>query len=345
MDKENKNIPIYNFIFSSLKEKQNNIKENIFLGNIVFPSKMKYSINENLFKSKIHKMFLNNLSNQLTLVKIKEEKDFLNNKIEITNNKINYINNNLLFKKIPKNISSVDNINILPLLKENNNNRINLIEKKPIKKYNFKNILFNQENEIDLTQRAKEFICRINESKRNNLSLRIEKQKKDYLKLKKQIEIIDKKRKMREEFELQRKNEQKIENMKKKAQNISNIKFPNKKYHYYNKNNQRVLLKNLTDEIGYLNSHLKYYYPLEIENNNRILKLKNNKEIIEHDINEFINERINTEGNTLSINNNKFKNLEDGNQNFNQETLANNNSIINTEKKQLYFFNELKYEN
>lgn len=347
MEKVNKNIPIYNFIFSSLKEKKNIIKENIFLGNIHFPSKMKYSVNENSFNSKIHNLFLNNLSNQLKLAKIKEEKDFLYNKVEITNNKLNNINkNNIIYnrdnenplsKNKEKSISSVDNMNTLPLLKEINNNEINLINKKEIKKYNFKHKILKQEKENDLTKKAKEFINRINESKRNNLSSRREKQQKDYLKLKKQIEIIDKKREMREEFELQRKNEQKIENMKKKAINISNVKFPNKRYHYY-KNNQKILLKNFTEEIGDLNSQL-YYYPFGIGNNYRILN-NNKKEIIEQNRkNKFINEGIITEGNIPYFNNNKNKMIENRYQNINEAQGANNNSIINTEKKNLYFFN------
>ena len=88
----NNNIPNYNFITSLIREKNNNIKENILLGNIHFPEMLLYSP-KSLFESESHAIFLNKLSNKLSLEKIKEEKNFLNKKIEMTNNKIDNIKN------------------------------------------------------------------------------------------------------------------------------------------------------------------------------------------------------------------------------------------------------------
>ena len=59
----NNNIPNNNFISSLIKEKNNIIKENIVLGNIHFPEKIKYEPNS-LFQSENHKIFINNLSNK-----------------------------------------------------------------------------------------------------------------------------------------------------------------------------------------------------------------------------------------------------------------------------------------
>ena len=334
MEEQNKNTPIINFIISSLEEKKNEIRENIFLGNIHFPSKIKYLLNDNTFKSENHKLFLNNLSNQLSLVKIKEEKDFLNNKIEITNKKINILKHNIYNKynnskdkTISKSISSIDNLNNLQMLSEKNiykKNKNNLIEIKPLNFNKYKNRIVNLETEIDLQLKAKDFIKRINESKINNLSLRRQKQQKDYLKLKKQIEIMDKKRKMREEFELQRKNNEKIERAKKKNINISNIKFPNKKYHYYNKNNKKILLKNFTS----INQYNKIF----------------NKEKKEQNINEYRNERINTEGNNNQVKNNMHNMIGYANNNY-EPRIKNNSIIAIPEKRHLYYFNEIKYDN
>ena len=345
----NKNIPIYNFIFTSLKEKNNNIKENILLGNIHFPSSIHYILNKNILNSENHKLFLNNLSNQLNLIKIKEEKEFLNNKIEITNNKIRNLKNNAYYrydyiypknKKIIKKISSESNINILPLISENNNNFKNnktiLLEIKPLIKNNnnIKNKLINKNSESDLEQNAKEFINRINESKKISLSIKKRKQQKDYLKLKKQIEIIEKKRKMREEFEIQRKEEQNKEIIKKQNNNISNIKFPNKKYHYYNKNKEKVLLKNLTDELSDFKS--PFYY----NNNNHILNQFNhiiNSNI--YNLNTLNEKRINTESNISK--DNKLRNIQPII--IKDRLRPNSRSIINTSnKKHLYYFNVIK---
>ena len=356
MEEQNKNTPIINFIISSLEEKNKDIRENIFLGNINFPSKINYLVNDNNFKSENHQLFLNNLSNKLSLVKIKEEKDLLNNKIEITNNKINILKHNIynkynypIFKTISKSISSIDNSKNLPLLSENNihkKNNNNLLEIKPLNFNNYKNRIVNFETEINLQEKAKEFIKRINESKINNLSLRIQKQQKDYLKLKKQIEIMDKKRKMREEFELQRKNNEKIERAKKPNINISNIKFPNKKYHYYNKNNKKVLLKNFTDELNDFNAELYYNNINNINQFNQIFNLKVNKEKTEKYINEHINERIETEGKDNQIKKYIYKIIENPYPNNFPKPKINNSSITDIpEKKHLYYFNEIKYNN
>lgn len=373
MENENGNIPIFNFIASSLKEKNNDIKENILLGNINFPSSINYLNKKNIFDSENHKYFLNYLSNELSLIKIKEEKNYLNNKIEITNNKINYLkkninsnnntikniynryNNNNNYKTIPKSISSAENINILPLLNENKaikKKKINLIEIKPIIKKNYitKNKLMNNDLENDLEQNAKEFVKRINISKINNLSAKRQKQEKDYLRLKKQIEIMDKKRKMREEFEFQRKKEENTEKIKNKNNNnISNIKFPNKKYHYYNKNKNKVLLKNFTDELTDFNSHLYYNnnYPYinpyhQVLNANYNNSNNNYNEIIEQNSNK----RIITEVNNPMNNNNMNIMLPEVGLNATNEAGYNDSSLLREyEKRHIYYFNELKYEN
>ena len=353
MEKKNQNIPIFNFVFSSLKEKNNDIKENILLGNIHFPSTLKYSPNNNIFNSKSHKLFLNNLTNKLNLIKISEEKQILNNKIELSNNKLNILNKNYKIlclqqknknyilssnKVISKSISSIDSLNTLPLIKENNSNKknkmnkINLLEIKPIikKEYTYRNKIMNDDKERVLEQNAKDFIKRLNESKINKLSLKKEKQEKDFLKLQKQIEIMDKKRKMREEFEFQRKNNERIEKVQKQNINISNNKFPNKKYHYYNKNliPKKILLKNFTEEIVNFNS------PLYYDNNNPQIfnqmynANRNNNIVIELNSNNRINTDVN-----IPINRNN-----------NIMVVDNNDNMIPFDKKHIYYFNQLKYE-
>ena len=284
MENYNQNIPIYNFIFSTLKDKNNEIRENILLGNIKLPQKVDYSVQKSIFETEEHKLFLNNLTNQLNLTKIKEEKNFLNNKVEIINREINdlkrknnifhkynnIIRNNSSVKKmitISKSIPSMDNLVSLPLLSENNmstikRNKANLVEIKPIvkKNYKHKNRIMNNEEEEYLERNAKEFIKKINNSKSNNLSIRKQKQQKDYLRLKKQIETMEKKRKMREEFEYQRSNSNENQkNLQRRNNNLSNIKFNNKKYQYYN--NNKKLLKNFTHELRDFNSQFYYNYP------------------------------------------------------------------------------------
>jgi hypothetical protein len=374
MENKNENTPIFNFIFSSLKEKNNEIKEKILLGNIHFPSIMHYSTQKNKLHLDSHKLFLNNISNKLSLIRIQEEKSFLNNKIEITNNKINILknnyhsnsninstikniynrynknNNNNDFKTIQKSISNVENINELPLLKDLKRNK--LIEIKPIvhKNYISKNKIMNHDSEYNLEQNAKEFVKRINNSRVDNLSLRKQKQERDYLRLKKQIDNMEKKRKMREEFEFQRKKEEKIEKLRNKNINISNIKFPNKKYHYYNKNNNKSLIKNFTEELSDFNSQFYYNYPNLYINPYNHLFNTNNVSINNSNINEMMNQnnRMITDVNypiIINSSRNKSKLSPEANPNISNENEINNNSLLNTsEKKHIYYFNELKYK-
>jgi len=374
MENYNENIPIYNFIFSSIKDKNNEIRENILLGKIKLPQKLDYLAKKIILETEDHKSFLNNLTNQLNLSKIKEEKAFLSNKVEITNKKINVlkkqnnifnkynniIRNNSSVRKmitISKSIPSMDNMDSLPVLSENNmntikRNRVNLIEIKPIVKrnYKYKNRIMNNEEEENLEKNAKEFIKKINNSKFNNLSIRKQKQQKDYLRLKKQIETIEKKRKMREEFEYQRSssNENK-HNLQRRNINLSNIKFNNNKYQYYN--NNKKLLKNFTHELRDFNSQFYYNYPNQQYQYQQIFN-PNNYEMINPNINDYyIDETINNEPNSEFIKN--MNNINNINQDSNDvhpssinDSLNNyNNSILNTsEKKHLYYFNDLKYE-
>ena len=374
MENCNENIPIYNFIFSSLKDKNNEIRENILLGKIKLPQKLDYLAKKSILETEDHKSFLNNLTNQLNLFKIKEEKTFLSNKVEIINNKINalkkqnnifnkynnIIRNNSSVRKmitISKSIPSMDNMDSLPVLSENNmntikRNKVNLIEIKPIVKrnYKYKNRIMNNEEEENLEKNAKEFIKKINNSKFNNLSIRKQKQQKDYLRLKKQIETIEKKRKMREEFEYQRSssNENK-HNLQRRNINLSNIKFNNNKYQYYN--NNKKLLKNFTHELRDFNSQFYYNYPNQQYQYQQIFN-PNNYEMINPNINDYyIDETINNEPNSEFIKN--MNNINNINQDSNDvhpssinDSLNNyNNSILNTsEKKHLYYFNDLKYE-
>jgi hypothetical protein len=375
MENYNKNIPIYNFIFSSLKDKNNEIRENILLGNIKFPQKADYLEKKNIFESEEHKSFLNNLTNQLNLTKIKEEKAFLSNKVEIINNKINVLkkqnnifnkfNNNIIrnnasirkMMTISKSIPSMDNMDSLPLLSENNMNtikrsKVNLLEIKPIVKRNYKyqNRIMNNEEEENLEKNAKEFIKKINNSKISNLSVRKQKQQKDYLRLKKQIETIEKKRKMREEFEYQRSNSnENKKNLQRRNINLSNIKFNNNKYQYYD--NNKKLLKNLTHELGDFNSQFYYNYPNQQYQYQQIFN-QNNYEMINPNINDYyIDETINNEPNSEFIKNmNNINNINQGSNdihpsNINDSLNNYNNSILNTsDKKHLYYFNDLKYE-
>lgn len=371
MENYNENIPIYNFIFSSLKDKNNEIRENILLGKIKLPQKVDYLAKKSILETEEYKSFLDNLTNQLNLTKIKEEKTFLNNKVEIINNKINVLKTqNNIFNKynnifrnnssarkmitISKSIASMDNMDSLPVLSENNmntikKNRANLVEIKPIIKrtYKYRNRIMNNEEEENLEKNAKEFIKKINNSKINNLSIKKQKQQKDYLRLKKQIETIEKKRKMREEFEFQRSNSNENQkNLQKRNINLSNIKFNNKKYEYYN--NNKKLLKNFTHELRDFNSQFYYNYPNQQYQYQQIFNT-NNYEMINPNINDYyIDETINNEPNSEFI-----KNMNNINQDSNDvhptsinDSLNNyNNSILNTsDKKHLYYFNDLKYE-
>ena len=251
----------------------------------------------------------------------------------------------------------MDNMDSLPLLSENNMNtikrsKVNLLEIKPIVKRNYKyqNRIMNNEEEENLEKNAKEFIKKINNSKISNLSVRKQKQQKDYLRLKKQIETIEKKRKMREEFEYQRSNSnENKKNLQRRNINLSNIKFNNNKYQYYD--NNKKLLKNLTHELGDFNSQFYYNYPNQQYQYQQIFN-QNNYEMINPNINDYyIDETINNEPNSEFIKNmNNINNINQGSNdihpsNINDSFNNYNNSILNTsDKKHLYYFNDLKYE-
>jgi len=367
----NKNIPNYNFITSLVKEKNNSIKENILLGNIHFPEKIKYSP-QILFQSESHTIFANKLLNKLSLEKIKEEKNFLNKKIEMTNNKINniknYINKEIEKKNNNKILPPLNISNILPVIKEkkesnkkskekHSKNKL-LIEIKPLPTKRSNQMLIerrmNKEKEYDLEQNAKEFIRKINSYKINNITLKRQKQKKDLLKLKHEIEIAERK-KQKEEYNLLIKREeakqnllrrQYIDNYEMNPQNIKRVK-----YHYYNpSNSEKKNRKNMMKNFSYVLHNNEYEYNYQYINNynqkggyniypniNPFSQMSNNND----------RERRNTENpGILNVENNNIIQNDSNNHSLLNESRSNNNSILNTsEKKHLYYFNDLKYEN
>ena len=253
----NNNTPINNFISEAIKEKNNLIKENVLLGNINFPDKISYSPNI-LTQSEEHIMFLDNLSNKLSLEKIKEEKQTLNNKIEISNIKIKNIKKQYNYDSAKKPLNKNKNIlpkllksNILPTIKEKPKEKSLrtklLIEIKPLPSIKSNQLLIDKmiskENEYDLEQNAKEFIRKINNFKINNITMKKQKQKRDLQRLKHEIEIAEK-RKQREEYELLKKREEMKQNILKRQYmrdyNNYNINPPKvRRYHYYNPNSAK----------------------------------------------------------------------------------------------------------
>ena len=365
----NNNTPIYSFISSAIKEKNNLIKENVLLGNINFPDKILYSP-KILMESEEHIMFLDNLSNKISLEKIKEEKRILNDKIEISNIKIKNIKKQYNYESAKKPLNKNKNIlpkllpsNRLPTIKEKNKQKPIktklLIEIKPLptKKSNQLLIdkMLNKENEYDLEQNAKEFIRKINNFKINNITLKKQKQKRDLLRLKQEIAIAEK-RKQREEYELLKKREEMKQNILKrqfmKDFNNYNMNPPKvHRYHYYNPNSAKKRNK-IQKNFSYAYNNNEYIY--QYYNNNNI----NNGYNIYPNINPYPQMIVN------NINDNEIRNTEnlghmqnESNNNSNiiykdsnnysiiNETRS-NNSILNTsEKKHLYYFNDLKYEN
>ena len=355
----NNNIPNHNFISSLIKEKNNLIKENILLGNIHFPKNLIYSPNA-LFNNEDHKIFLHNLSNKLSLERINEEKNFLKKKIQMTNNKMNniksYINKETVKKNNNNDLLPPLNIsNILPIIKEKNeknkNNKEKLYKNKllmeikplPSKRGNQKLIdrRLNKEKEYDLEQDAKEFIRKINNNKMNNIALKKKKQRRDLMRLKHEIEIAEQ-RKQKEEYDLLIKKEELKQNYLKKQYinnyNMNMQRIPKVKYHYYNGNrsaNKNRMIKNYSyivqnNEFNFQNNGYNNIYPV----------INGYQQIINID-----KERKNTENPaSLNVENNNIIN------NSNNHSLINesrsNNSILSTsEKKHLYYFNDLKYEN
>ena len=375
----NKNIPNYNFITSLIREKNNNIKENILLGNIHFPEMLIYSP-KTLLESENHVIFINKLSNKLSLEKIKEEKNFLNKKIEMTNNKIdnikNYINRETVKRNYNDLLPPLNFSNILPIIKENkeknkkskekfNKNKL-LMEIKPLPSKRGNQVLIdkrlNKEKEYDLEQNAKEFIRKINNYKINNINMKKQKQKLDFLRLQKEIEIAERK-KQKEEYELIQKREELKQNFLKKQNLFNNYnnemspqKIKRKRYHYYNnpqnssRKNRNKMMKNFSYVFHHNNN---YNYNYQFYNNiNNINNNFNGGYYIYPNINPYQQynnndkDRRNTENNgTLNVENNGMMYKEQSNHSIANESRINNSILNTTEKKHLYYFNDLKYEN
>ena len=367
----NNNIPNYNFIASIIKEKNNQIKENILLGNIHFPEKIIYTP-KIIYQSENHNIFIQNLTNKLSLERIKEEKNFLKKKIENTNNKINNIRNYINKETVKKNnynvLPPLNTSKILPVIKEKeeinknskekyNKNKL-LIEIKPLPSKRSNQVLIdkgiNKEKEYDLEQNAKEFIRKINNYKINNITLKRQKQKKDLLRLKQEIEIAER-RKQKEEYELLQKREEMKQNylkriyMNKYENNQQKIKRV--RYHYYNPNNSaKKNRKNMMKNFSYVLNNNNNDYNYQNYNNNgynyNIYPNINPYQQI-NNINNIERERRNTENPvTLNVENNNQMYKDSNNHSLINESRSNNNSILNTsEKKHLYYFNDLKYEN
>ena len=368
----NNNIPNYNFIASIIKEKNNQIKENILLGNIHFPEKIIYTP-KIIYQSENHNIFIQNLTNKLSLERIKEEKNFLKKKIENTNKKINNIRNYINKEAIKKNnnnniLPPLNTSKILPVIKEKeeinknskekyNKNKL-LIEIKPLPSKRSNQVLIdkgiNKEKEYDLEQNAKEFIRKINNYKINNLTLKRQKQKKDLLRLKQEIEIAER-RKQKEEYELLQKREEMKQNylkriyMNKYENNQQKIKRV--RYHYYNPNNSaKKNRKNMMKNFSYvLNNNNNDYNYQNYNNNGYNYNMYPNINPYQqiNNINNIERERRNTENPvTLNVENNNQMYKDSNNHSLINESRSNNNSILNTsEKKHLYYFNDLKYEN
>ena len=366
----NNNIPNYNFIASIIKEKNNQIKENILLGNIHFPEKIIYTP-KIIYQSENHNIFIQNLTNKLSLERIKEEKNFLKKTIENTNNKINNIRNYINKETVKKNNNILPPLNtskILPVIKEKeeinknskekyNKNKL-LIEIKPLPSKRSNQVLIdkgiNKEKEYDLEQNAKEFIRKINNYKINNITLKRQKQKKDLLRLKQEIEIAER-RKQKEEYELLQKREEMKQNylkriyMNKYENNQQKIKRV--RYHYYNPNNSaKKNRKNMMKNFSYvLNNNNNDYNYQNYNNNGYNYNMYPNINPYQqiNNINNIERERRNTENPvTLNVENNNPMYKDSNNHSLINESRSNNNSILNTsEKKHLYYFNDLKYEN
>ena len=371
----NNNIPNYNFIASIIKEKNNQIKENILLGNIHFPEKIIYTP-KIIYQSENHNIFIQNLTNKLSLERIKEEKNFLKKKIENTNNKINTIRNYINKETVKKNnnynaLPPLNTSKILPVIKEkeeiNKNSKEKytknklLIEIKPLPSKRSNQVLIdkgiNKEKEYDLEQNAKEFIRKINNYKINNITLKRQKQKKDLLRLKQEIEIAER-RKQKEEYELLQKREEMKQNylkriyMNKYENNQQKIKRV--RYHYYNPNNsakknRRNMMKNFSYVLNNNNNDYNYQNYQNYNNNGYNYNMYPNINPYQqmNNINNIERERRNTENPvTLNVENNNQMYKDSNNHSLINESRSNNNSILNTsEKKHLYYFNDLKYEN
>ena len=242
----------------------------------------------------------------------------------------------------------------------------------------------NHETEEKLEKNAKEFIQKINNNKKRVLEMINKKHEKITLKLKKDIEAIENQRKLKyDEYNNINNlyNNKRYNNFK----NIYNInldtkkednKYPsnssskkknkevnkkNKKYFHYSPydHNNPQMIKNLSKDLLNFNSELYYnnnipniiqyqyllvpFYNNNIDNNNHNTR------------NMLYREGPNTEGIDYYENNNQdtinFINGENEGNNISRhnrfEDTNNDNNIIDNSfnKKHLYYFNELKYEN
>lgn len=264
----NPNTPAYNFINEIIDRKNNEIKENILLGRINFPKHIFYDIKElNKFQTDEHQEFLNNLLATSQLLKVREEKKFLENKVKMTDNKIlvikqnntkNEIKNryeldsleninskNINYKssqnedynknKIKNNKQNKSNqksLNVLPKIKEAKTKRVLQMEIKPIinKRYISYSKVNNHEMEEKLEADAKNFIYRINSKKGNYLTEKKKKEKKEFIKIQKEIELMEQKKKLREEEDRKKKIEQILKNKEKSMMRRQKDNISNKNF-------------------------------------------------------------------------------------------------------------------
>ena len=232
-----------------------------------------------------------------------------------------------------------------------NKNKL-LIEIKPLPTKRGNQVLIdkgiNKEKEYDLEQNAKEFIRKINNYKINNITLKRQKQKKDLLRLKQEIEIAER-RKQKEEYELLKKREEMKQNYLQRhyMNNYENNpqKIKKVKYHYYNPyNSAKKNRKNMMKNFSYVLNNNEYNYQ-NYNNNGYNYNIYPN--INPYQQMNIEKERRNTENPvTLNVENNNPMYKDSNNHSLINESRSNNNSILNTsEKKHLYYFNDLKYEN
>ena len=232
----NPNIPLSNFIYSILNEKNKQIKENILLGDINFNKIIFYSKDneENALKTPSHISFLKNLNRQKQLLEIAEEKSNLEKKVSIADNQLLSMNNYNLSKSnikyndryLNKNLNKINSnrkgsqknskskkkkikssssekmgeiFNSLPSLGKEKKKKIQNIDLKPIqiKSYKSNSKVNNHEIEERLEKNAKAFIQKINRNKKNVLAMINKKQQKFSLKLKNEIEKKERQNKLK----------------------------------------------------------------------------------------------------------------------------------------------------
>ena len=233
----NPNTPIYNYVYTIINEKNKQIKENILLGDIIFPKLLFYNNKkeENKFENPSHILFLNNLNKQKQLYEVYEEKKNLEKKVNMIDNQLlkirnlslspyklnfkeNYLNTNLDVIKTNNNNDSNknsknknkkgsssekknENISSLPTLGKERKiyNKEQNISLKPIQIKAYKSNLkvYNHENERRLEKNAKAFIQKINKNKKDLLTLINKKQEKFSLKLKKEIDKLETQKKIK----------------------------------------------------------------------------------------------------------------------------------------------------